>query len=73
MLGMFRNTSTANDKYPFRDWENLLCSIQIQLSLKLKAFMDFFVPFLESASNLEHFEKKDDRHSFFNTEFTGCE
>ena len=72
MLGMFRNTSTANDKYPFRDSENLLCSIQMQLSLKLKAFMDFFVPFLEPASNFKYFETKDDRNSPSITEITGC-
>ena len=45
----------------------------MHLSLKRKAFSGFFNPFLKSTSNLEHFEKKDDRHSFFNTEFTGCE
>ena len=31
---MFRNTLTANDKYPFRDLQNLLTPAQLQLSLK---------------------------------------
>ena len=28
---------------------------------------------MESTSNIKDFEKKDDRHSYFITEFTGCE
>ena len=39
---MFRNTLTANDKYPVRDSENLSSPIQMKLSLKPKAFPDFF-------------------------------
>ena len=70
---MFRNTLTANDKYPFGDLENLLSLNQLELSLKSKRFSDFFNPFLESTSNFKHFEKKDHRHSFVITEFTGCE
>ena len=70
---MFRNTLTANDKYPFRDLENFLSPTQLQLSLKSKTLSDFFNPFLESKSNFKHFEKKDDRHSYFITEITGCE
>ena len=44
---MFRKTLTANDKYPFRDLEDLLYPTQLQLSLKPKYFSDFFNPFLE--------------------------
>ena len=65
---------TANDKYPFPDLENLLSPTQLQLSFKLKTFSNFFfLLFLESTSNFKHFEKKDDRHSYFLTEFTGSE
>ena len=40
---MFRNTLTANDKYPVRDWVNLPFRIQLQLSLKPTIFLfDFF-------------------------------
>ena len=73
MLGVFRNTLTANDKYPVRDCVNLLSPIQMQLSLKPTIFSHFFVPFLESTSNFKHFEKKDDRHSYFISEITDCE
>ena len=70
---MFRNTLTANDKYPVRDCVNLLSPIQMQLSLKPTIFSHFFVPFLESTSNFKHFEKKDDRHSYFISEIKECE
>ena len=70
---MFRNTLTANDKYPVRDCVNLLSPIQMQLSLKPTIFSHFFVPFLESTSNFKHFEKKDDRHSYFISEITDYE
>ena len=46
IFGVFRNTLTANDKYPVHDCENLLSPIQIQSSLKPKRFSDSFVPFL---------------------------
>ena len=55
---MFRNTLTANDKYPFRDCVNLSSAIEMQLSLKPKIFTHFFVPFLEPLSNFKHFEEK---------------
>ena len=63
ILGLFRNTMTAHDKYPFLYWENLSTPIEMQLSLKPKTFSHFFNPFLESASNFKLFEYKDDRHS----------
>ena len=67
---MFCNTFTGNDKYPFRDGENLTCQIQMQLSLKPKTFSDSFLQYLEDTSNFEHFEKKDDSHSYFIPEIT---
>ena len=70
---MFCNTLTANDKYPVPDCENLPSPIQTILSLKPRTFSDSFFPFLESTSHFKYFEKKDDRHSYFFTEFTGCE
>ena len=70
---MFPNTLTANDKYTVRDCVNLSFPIEIQLSLKPPFFSDFFVAFLESNSNFEHFEEKDDRHSYFISEITDCE
>ena len=68
-LSVLRNTLTANDKHPVRDFENLLSQIQMTLSLKRKTFVDSFVPFLESTSNFKRFEKKYDRHSYFISDF----
>ena len=45
----------------------------MQLSLKRKSFSDFIIPFVEFTSNFIHFEKKDDRHSYFISEITQCE
>ena len=45
----------------------------MQISLKPKIFSDFSNPFLESIPNFKHFEKKDDRHSYFITEIKGSE
>ena len=68
-LTLLRNTSTANDKHPVRDFENLWSRIQMTLSLKRKTFVDSFVRFLESTSNFKRFEKKYDRHSYFISDF----
>ena len=70
---MFCNTLTANDKCRYRDCVNLLSPIQMKLSLKVRIFPDFFVPFLESTSNFKHFQKKDDSHSYFIWEIRHCE
>ena len=70
---MFRNTLSANDKYPVRDCVNLSSLIQMQLSLKPTICSDFFFRFLESTSNLKDLEKKDDRHSYFILEITDYE
>ena len=50
---MFRNTLTANDKYPVRDCENLSSPIQMQLSLKPKHFLISLINFW----NLRHILK----------------
>ena len=51
ILGVFRNTLTANDIYPVQDCENMSSPIQMQLCLKPRIFSDFFVSFLESTTN----------------------
>ena len=63
ILEVFVNILTADYKYPVQDCENLPLPIQMQLSEKRKTFSEFFVPFLESTSNFERFQRKDDRHS----------
>ena len=70
---MFSNTLTANAKHTVPDCVNFSSPIQTELSLKPRRFLDFFVPFVESTSNFEHSEKKDDRHSYFISEITDCE
>ena len=70
---MFRNTLTADEKYTVRDCVTLSSLIQVQLSLKPTIYSDFFVALLQSRSNFNHFEKKDDRHSYFISEITDCE
>ena len=49
---------TPNDKYPVQDSRNLLYPIQMQLYLKPGTSSYLVVPFLESMSNLKHFETK---------------
>ena len=63
IIGLFANTWTDDYKYPVTDCENLSFPIQIQLSFKQKTFSDFLIQFMESRSNFESFEKKEDRHS----------
>ena len=58
-LAVFANTLTADGKYPVQDCENLQLPIQIPLSEKRKILSKFFVAFLESTSNFQHFEKED--------------
>ena len=67
---LFRNTFTANDKYTVPDCENLSSRIQMQISSKEKIFLNFFLRFLETALNFKHFERKDDRHTYFIFEIT---
>ena len=52
------NTLTANYEYSCSNRENLQLPIQMQLSEKPKTFCQFFIAFLESTINIEHFEKR---------------
>ena len=60
ILVVFVDIFTVDGKYPVPDCENLQLPIQMQLSEKRKKFSEFFVPFLKSTSNFNHFGKKDD-------------
>ena len=44
--------------------------IQMQMSQKQKHFSVFFAEFLKSKFNFEHFEKKDDPHTFCISDIT---
>ena len=63
ILGVFIYTLSSYFKYPVQGCENLQLPIQMQLSKKPKSFSEFFIPFLESTSNLNYSEKKCDCHS----------
>ena len=63
ILEVFVNTLTADGMYPVQDCENLQLPSQIHISGKPKAFSQLFVLFLESTSNVKHFQKDDDCHS----------
>ena len=52
------NTLTANYEYSRSNTYNLPLPVQMQLSEKLETFPRFFIAFLKSALNFEHFEKK---------------
>ena len=52
------NTLTANYEYSRSNADNLPLPVQIQLSAKPETFSPFFIAFLKSALNFEHFEKK---------------
>ena len=62
ILGVFADTMSADDKYPYTNCENLLLLIQMELSKKRKTFSQSFFPFLVYTSYFKHFEKNDDRH-----------
>ena len=62
-LGVFLNTLSSNIKHPVQGCGNMHLPIQMQLSEKRKPFSRIFVPFLETTSNFEHFERKDVRRS----------
>ena len=60
---LFVNTLTANRKRYLLNTDNLLPSIQMQLSQKQKTFYEFFCGFSKSILHFKHFPKKDDPHS----------
>ena len=64
---------TADDKYSLLNRDNLTQPIRTQLSQKQKAFSQFFIAFSKCALNFEHFQKKDDPHSWFISEITHSE
>ena len=55
---MFLNTLTAEYKYSRRNMQTFAQQVQTPLSLKQKPFSGFFIAFLKSTWNGEHFQKK---------------
>ena len=63
ILRLLVNTLTPDDKHYLLNRNNLVQSIQIQLSEKEKKFSEFFFAFLKSMLNVKHLPKKDDPRS----------
>ena len=62
----------ADEKYSCLNRDNLTQPIQINLSQK-RTFSRISFAFLKSRLNLEHFQKKDDTHSWGICEITDFE
>ena len=58
ILWLFVNTLTAEYTYSRRNMQTLTQQVQTPLSLKQKTFSRFFIAFLKSTWNGEHFQKK---------------
>ena len=63
ILGLFVNTLTAERTYSRRNMQTLMQQVQTPLSLKQKSFTGFFIDFLKSTWNGEHFQKKGESSS----------
>ena len=64
---------TADDRYIRCNMQNFPQQIQTPISVKQKIFSGFFIAYLECASNLEHFQKKDEHPSPVISEITDSE
>ena len=53
--------------------QNYPQQLQTPISQKQKMFSGFFIAYLECASNLEHFEKKDEHPSLVTSEIVDSE
>ena len=63
ILGLFVNTLTAEYTYSRRHMQTFTQQVQTPLSLKQKTFSGFFIAFLKSTGNGEHFQKKGESSS----------
>ena len=60
---MFLNTLTAEYKYSRRNMQTFAQPVQTPLSLKQNPFCRFFIAFLKSIWNGDHFQKKGESSS----------
>ena len=58
ILGLFVNSLTAEYKYSRRNMQTFAQQVQTPLSWRQKTFSEFFIAFLKSTSNGEHFQTK---------------
>ena len=61
--GLFVNTLTAEYTYSRRNMQTFTQQVQMPLSLKQKTFSRFFIAFLKSTWNGEHFKEKGESFS----------
>ena len=73
ILRLFPKTLSADDKYSLLNTDNFTQPIEMQLSKKKKTFSQFFAVFLKSSLNFEHFQTKDDSHSWGISKITESE
>ena len=64
---------TADDRYIRCNMQNSQQQLQTPISHKQKIFSRFFIAYLECASNLEHFERKDKNPSLVISEIIDSE
>ena len=62
-LRLFLNTLTVDENRYLLTRDNLMQTIQIQLSQKQKNFFEFFFAILKSILHFKHLPKKDDPDS----------
>ena len=68
ILGLFVNTLTAEFMYSRRNMQTFTQQFQTPLSLKENTFSGFFIAFLKSTWNGEHFQTKGESSSLSNSE-----
>ena len=73
ILRLFVSTVTSYDRYIRSNMQNFPQQLQTPISQKQKIFSGFFIAYLESASNLQHFEKKDEHPSLVIAEIIDSE
>ena len=64
---------TSDDRYIRRNIQNFPQQLQTPISQKQKIFSGFFIAYLECASNLKHFERKDEHPSLVISEIIDSE
>ena len=64
---------TSDDRYIRCNIQNFPQQLQTPISQKQNIFSGFFIEYLEWASNLEHFEKKDEHPSLVISEIIDSE
>ena len=70
---MFVSTVTADERNIRCNMQNFPQQLKTPISQKQKIFSGFFIAYLECASNLEHFEKKDEHTSLVISEIVDSE